>query len=106
MRGDLTIQQDWARYTPAEQSVWDTLFARQTAMLTNRAVPAFLNGLDILRLTKPGIPDFAELPARLMQATVWQVVEGLLPDDIFFNHLAHRFSVAGCFIRRTICRTI
>jgi phenylalanine-4-hydroxylase len=37
-----------------------------------------------------------------MQATGWQVVpvEGLVPDDVFFDHLANRRFVAGRFIRR------
>lgn len=98
---DWTVPQDWARYTYAEHRVWDTLFARQSALLEGRAVPAFLKGLDMLRLTKPGIPDFGELSARLMAATGWQVVAvpGLVPDDVFFDHLANRRFVAGRFIR-------
>jgi len=98
---DWTIPQDWAGYTATEHAVWDTLFARQTAMLADRAVPAFLNGLDILRLSKPGIPDFAELSGRLTEATGWQVVAvpGLVPDEVFFDHLANRRFVAGRFIR-------
>lgn len=98
---DWTIAQDWARYTASEHAVWDVLFARQSEMLVGRAVPAFLQGLDILRLTKPGIPDFSELSERLMAATGWQVVAvpGLVPDDVFFDHLANRRFVAGRFIR-------
>ena len=34
---------------------------------------AFLRGIDVLRLEKPGIPDYRELNARLMAATGWQV---------------------------------
>jgi phenylalanine-4-hydroxylase len=98
---DWTIPQHWEHYSAAEHAVWDTLFARQQAMLVGRAVPAFLNGLDMLRLTKPGIPDFRELSERLMQATGWQVVAvpGLVPDEVFFDHLANRRFVAGRFIR-------
>ncbi len=58
---DWTIPQDWARYTPAEHALWDRLFVRQAEQLKGRAVPAFLNGLEVLHLSKPGIPDFAEL---------------------------------------------
>ena len=66
---DFTIPQDWASYTAAEHATWDRLFARQQAMLQSRVVPAFLDGLDVLRMSKPGIPDFAELSERLMRAT-------------------------------------
>jgi phenylalanine-4-hydroxylase len=99
---DWTIPQDWEAFTAADHAVWDTLFARQTAMLPGRASKAFLRGIDVLKLSKPGIPDYRELNARLMDATGWQVVAvpGLVPDDVFFEHLAHRRFVAGNFIRR------
>ncbi|RVT43606.1 phenylalanine 4-monooxygenase [Sphingobium algorifonticola] len=98
---DWTVPQDWARYTADEHAMWDRLFARQSAMLPGRVTPAFLEGLDVLRMTKPGIPDFDELSERLMKKTGWQVVAvpGLVPDDVFFDHLANRRFVAGRFIR-------
>ena len=99
---DWTIPQAWPSYTADEHAMWDTLFARQAAMLEGRAVPAFLRGLDVLRLSKPGIPDFAELSERLGALTGWRVVAapGLVPDEVFFRHLANRTFVAGRFIRR------
>jgi phenylalanine-4-hydroxylase len=99
---DWTIPQDWERFTQAEHDMWDRLFARQSAMLPGRAASAFLKGIDVLKLTKPGIPDYLELNERLMAATGWQVVAvpGLVPDDVFFDHLANRRFVAGNFIRR------
>lgn len=99
---DWTIPQQWERFSADEHAVWDTLFARQSAMLPGRASDAFLRGLDVLRLDRPGIPDFAALNERLMTATGWQVVAvpGLVPDDVFFDHLANRRFVSGNFIRR------
>ncbi|MBN8809493.1 MAG: phenylalanine 4-monooxygenase [Sphingomonas sp.] len=99
---DWTIPQDWAHYTAAEHATWDTLFARQAKLLPGRASEAYLRGLDVLKLSKPGIPDFAELSDRLMKLTGWQVVAvpGLVPDDVFFDHMANRRFVAGNFIRR------
>lgn len=98
---DWTIPQDWSAYTPQDHGVWDRLFARQAAMLPGRVVPEFLEGLDMLRMTKPGVPDFEELSERLMRRTGWQVVAvpGLVPDRVFFKHLANRRFVAGRFIR-------
>ncbi len=71
-------------------------------MLPGRAADAFLRGIDVLKLSRPGIPDYRELNARLKAATGWQVVAvpGLVPDDIFFMHLANRRFPAGNFIRR------
>jgi phenylalanine-4-hydroxylase len=99
---DWTIAQDWSRYTAAEHALWDRLFARQAVQLQGRAVPAFLAGLEVLHLSKPGIPDFAELSARLRRLTGWQVVAvpGLVPDEVFFEHLANRRFVAGRFLRK------
>ena len=98
---DWTVPQNWGDYTADEHAVWDTLFARQTRLLKDRAHPAFLAGLDILALSKPGIPDFDELSERLHKATGWSVVAvpGLVPDAVFYEHLANRRFVAGSFIR-------
>ncbi len=100
--GDGVIPQDWAAYTAADHAMWDTLFARQAALLPGRAAGAFLAGLDVLRLSKPGIPDFTELSERLTRLTGWRVVAvaGLVSDEVFFRHLANRTFVAGRFIRR------
>lgn len=101
-RADWTIDQNWDQFTADEHAIWDTLFARQAEMLPGRASDSFLRGLDLLRLERPGIPNFAELNQRLMAATGWQVVAvpGLVPDDVFFDHLANRRFVSGNFIRR------
>ncbi|MFA5964470.1 MAG: phenylalanine 4-monooxygenase [Sphingomonas sp.] len=99
---DWTVPQDWAHFSAQEHATWDTLFARQAKLLPGRASEAYLRGLDVLKLSKPGIPDFDELSERLMKLTGWQVVavHGLVPDDIFFDHMANRRFVAGNFIRR------
>jgi phenylalanine-4-hydroxylase len=100
-RGDWTIPQNWDRFTAEDHRVWDLLFARQQARLASRSVRAFEEGLDILRLSRPGIPDFDELNASLFARTGWTVVAvpGLLPDDVFFRHLSRRQFPAGNFIR-------
>jgi phenylalanine-4-hydroxylase len=99
---DWTVPQHWDRFGPADHGIWDQLFVRQTGLLPGRASRAFLSGVDVLRLSKPGIPDFRELNARLNDLTGWHVVAvpGLVPDAVFFDHLAHRRFPAGNFIRR------
>ena len=98
---DWTVPQHWDRFTAQEHATWDTLFARQSALLPGRAAPEFLAGLDVLKLSRPGIPDFAELSEKLTALTGWSVVAvpGLVPDDVFFTHLANRRFPAGNFIR-------
>ena len=98
---DWSVPQNWDRFSADEHAMWDTLFARQTAMLPRRAADAFLRGIDVLKLSRPGIPDYRELNAKLMAATGWQIVAvpGLVPDAVFFDHLANRRFPAGNFIR-------
>jgi phenylalanine-4-hydroxylase len=98
---DWTIPQDWDQYTPAEHALWDRLYARQTSLLPSRAAPEFLDGLKRLDLGAGGIPDFRLLSDRLMKLTGWQVVAvpGLVPEEVFFDHLANRRFVAGNFLR-------
>jgi len=98
---DWTIPQAWESYSGEDHATWDRLFARQSALLPGRVVPEFLAGLDILRMDRPGIPRFDDLNERLHRATGCQVVAvpGLVPDDVFFAHLAQRRFVAGRFIR-------
>lgn len=98
---DWTIPQLWEDFSAVDHEMWDRLFARQSSMLPNRAADAFMRGLDVLKLSKPGIPDYRELNDRLMKATGWQVVAvpGLVPDEVFFDHLANRRFPAGNFIR-------
>jgi phenylalanine-4-hydroxylase len=101
-RPDWTIDQGWDRYTEAEHKVWITLYERQTALLPGRAADPFLKGLDALDLHRAGIPDFARINEELKRLTGWQVVAvpGLVPDEVFFDHLANRRFPAGQFIRK------
>lgn len=98
---DWTIPQAWHDYTAQDHQTWDILFARQSALLPGKAAPEFIAGLDILKLHRGGIPDFEILSEHLHKATGWQVVAvpGLVPDHVFFEHLANRRFVAGQFIR-------
>jgi phenylalanine-4-hydroxylase len=99
---DWTIPQNWNAYTASEHATWDALFARQATMLPQRVTSEFMTGLDVLKMSKPGIPDFKELSERLLKATGWSVhaVPGLVPEKVFFEHLANRRFVAGRFIRK------
>jgi phenylalanine-4-hydroxylase len=98
---DWTVPQAHERYTRAEHETWTLLYERQRALLAGRACDAFLDGLNKLDLHGRGIPLFDQLNLRLMALTGWQVVAvpGLVPDAVFFDHLAHRRFPAGNFIR-------
>ncbi|MBS0296743.1 MAG: phenylalanine 4-monooxygenase [Proteobacteria bacterium] len=99
---DWTIPQDWDRYTPQEHDTWVRLYERQMKVLPGRACDAFMQGLDALDLHGGGIPDLEKLNKALEALTGWRVVcvPGLVPDEVFFEHLANRRFPAGQFIRR------
>ena len=100
-RPDWTIDQGWSRYSAQEHAVWKTLYERQTRLLPALACDAFLSGMRQLPMAADRIPDFEQLSETLMRATGWQVVAvpGLVPDAVFFEHLANRRFPAGNFIR-------
>jgi phenylalanine-4-hydroxylase len=98
---DYTIDQQWQAYSDDEHTRWDRLFAASWSMLPGRACDAFLDAVEQLQLSKVGIPDMNELSDRLEAVTGWRIVPvaGLVPDEIFFEHLANRRFPAGAFIR-------
>jgi phenylalanine-4-hydroxylase len=99
---DWTIDQGWENYTAEEHRVWKTLFERQSKLLPGRACDEFIQGMRNLTMDTDQIPDFRRLSEVLMKRTGWQVVAvpGLVPDEVFFDHLANRRFPAGHFIRK------
>jgi phenylalanine-4-hydroxylase len=98
---DWTIDQGFAAYTAEEHRTWITLYERQASILPGRACDAYLKGLDALDLHGDGIPDFRVLSEKLQALTGWSVVAvpGLVPDEVFYEHLVNRRFPAGNFIR-------
>jgi phenylalanine-4-hydroxylase len=99
---DWTIPQDWRAYTETEHKTWDILYARQMKILPGRAADVFFKGLKALDLNTGGIPDFSLMNPKLQALTGWTVVcvPGLVPDEVFFDHLANRRFPSGQFIRK------
>ena len=96
------VSQGWDQFSDEDHAVWDLLFARQVDLLGGRVVSAFLEGIHLLRLGHPGIPELGELNAILEPRTGWRTVAvpGLVPDDIFFAMLTERVFPVGNFIRK------
>ena len=91
MRADYTVDQDWPAYTPEEHALWRRLYARQAALVPRYACREFNEALAALDFGG-AIPRFEVVNARLGPATRWTLVAvpGLLPDKVFFEHLANR----------------
>jgi phenylalanine-4-hydroxylase len=98
---DYVVPQCWESFTQEDHAVWDLLFARQVDLLGTRVVSAFFDGIDLLKLSHPGIPDVEGLNRILEPRTGWRTVAvpGLVPDDIFFAMLSERVFPVGNFIR-------
>lgn len=98
---DYVVPQCWEAFTAEDHEVWDLLFARQVDLLGSRVVSAFFDGIDLLKLSHPGVPDVEGLNAILEPRTGWRTVAvpGLVPDEIFFAMLADRIFPVGNFIR-------
>ena len=96
------VEQPWDSYTATDHEVWDTLFKRQRELLPGRACKEFVEGVERFGMGAGGIPKFADVNAVLGQTTGWQIVavEGLLPDEVFFDHLAHRRFPVSWWIRK------
>jgi len=97
MRPDYTVDQDYDAYTEEQQGRWRRLYRRQIELVSGRACAEYaeaLSGLDY----EGGIPRFEVVNEQLGAAAGWQLVTvpGLVPDLVFFDHLAHRrFPVTG-----------
>lgn len=98
---DYVVPQCWESFTADDHAVWDLLFARQVELLGSRVVSPFFDGIDLLRLSHPGVPDVDGLNAILEPRTGWRTVAvpGLVPDAIFFAMLSERVFPVGNFIR-------
>ena len=91
MRPDYSVDQEWERLTPSQHDLWRRLYARQIKLIPNYACDEFCESLEGLNFSG-GIPKFSEINRKLGPATQWQLVAvpGLVPDLVFFEHLANR----------------
>lgn len=98
LRGDYSaadahyvVAQNWDRYTPEQHALWRKLYRRQAALLPGRACDVFIESLARFS-AEDSIPHFDQASDALEKATGWRLVAvpGLVPDQIFFEHLANR----------------
>ena len=101
-RPDFSIEQPLDRYTETDHATWRALFERQERLLPGRACDEFLDGLRGLGVAADGVPDFRRLSDVLDTATGWRIVAvpGLVPDEVFFAHLANRRFPVTWWIRK------
>ena len=97
---DYTVFQDMSAYRPEHHALWRRLFDRQVKLARTHACQEFLDGLKDLDVAD-GIPDFERSNRILGKLTGWELVAvpGLIPNDVFFDHLAHRRFPVSSWIR-------
>ena len=91
MRPDYTVEQEYAAYDAADQDRWRRLYRRQIELVPGRACDEYAVALEGLEYGA-GIPRFETVNRKLGAATGWRLVAvpGLVPDLVFFEHLANR----------------
>jgi phenylalanine-4-hydroxylase len=99
--GDDWLEPAQRKYGPDEHRTWDDLYQRQIGLMPGHACREFMRGLERLDLGRGGVPDFDEMNEELRSLTGWSVVPVpmLIPDHVFYYHLANRRFPAGNFIR-------
>lgn len=93
MRSDYTFDFNPKEYTDVDHAIWHELCDRQKPLLKGRACNEYMEALNALNImTDSGIPDFRRISDMLEKATKWKIVTvpGLIPGDIFQEHLSKR----------------
>jgi phenylalanine-4-hydroxylase len=88
---DYVTGQRWAAYGAEEHALWRRLHARQMKLVPRYACEQYLRSLGALDAGRE-IPRFDRVSQALSAASGWTLVAvpGLIPDLVFFRHLASR----------------
>ena len=88
---DYTMVQDFAGYTPLEHALYAKLYDRQMRQMKGLASDEFITSLSALDAAEH-IPNLEQVSDKLRKKTGWELaaVPGLIPEEAFFNLLAHR----------------
>jgi phenylalanine-4-hydroxylase len=102
---DFVVEQKTAQYSSIEHQRWSVLFAAQKEAARKYGSSLFCTALDRLEQAAPlhlGIPRFSDFNPTLLSHTGWKIVAvpGLIPNDIFFAHLAKRQFPVTTWIRQ------
>jgi phenylalanine-4-hydroxylase len=100
IRPDYTVDQPFAGYTDEQHDRWRRLYRRQMALMPRYAAHEFIQNVESLDVAD-GIPDFARANRQLAGATGFEIVAvpGLVPDGVFYDHLANRRFPVSWWIR-------
>jgi phenylalanine-4-hydroxylase len=103
MRPDYTFDFDSRQYVDDDHAVWNILCNRMKPLLKGRACNEYMESIDQLGiLTSGGIPDLQRVSDMLEKNTNWRIVTvpGLIPGEIFLEHLSKRQFPVTWWIRK------
>lgn len=102
LRPDWIIDQDWEAYSSEDHQTWALLYEHMLSKLPHKSTKMFQLGIERIQLDPNHIANFTELSEKLKPYTGFEIVavSGLVPDIIFFEHLANRRFPAGRDIRK------
>ncbi len=91
-RGQLYISQPYELYTAENHRAWRNLYARILPRWQRYANPAFLQGIQTLRLHQARVPRLDDINGLLEPLTGFQAkpVSGYVPAFLFFDCLSRR----------------
>ncbi|MCF3639482.1 phenylalanine 4-monooxygenase [Rhizobium sp. TRM95111] len=89
-------------YTAEEDAIWGELYARQMALLADKACDDYLDGVGTLGLNASKVPQLRDVNDRLARATGFGVegVPALIAPSRFFQLLSEGKFPLATFIRR------
>ncbi|UPH72656.1 phenylalanine 4-monooxygenase [Abyssibius alkaniclasticus] len=89
-------------YSKTEDDTWQRLVGRQIAALGGLAVDAYFDGVEILKLDQPAVPQVAYINAALGKAAGFGVegVPALISPKRFYELLSERKFPVATFLRR------
>ena len=98
---DYAVEQRWGDYTPQEHALYRRLFERQSALIPQLACDEYIRALAALD-AGAGVPRFDAVSQSLRRATGWEIVPvpGLVPDTVFFEHLANKRFPVTVWLRK------
>jgi phenylalanine-4-hydroxylase len=96
------MTQEYSKYTPEDQAVWQALYERQITQIYAYASKAYIGGMDYCGFSANEIPNIAHINERLIAITGWQIeiVPGLIDNASFFELLGQKKFPASTWLRK------
>jgi len=93
--------QEYEKYTEEQHRIWSELVRRRLPQVQEYACREYIEGYDIIGLSKDRLPNLREIAARLKPRTGWATtpVTGFLPADAFFEMLEARMFPTTTWLR-------